>query len=367
MLSINNPIQSTWIFICIFLLSVFLFYRSQKDNTLSYSRTQELKGFAIFAIIFSHIGYFLISDHQFLFPLSIMAGVGVNMFLFLSGFGLTMSQMKKEETTGTFYRRRVLKLLIPFWLILISFLTLDWFVLQIGYSKEFITKAFFGIFTQAQIFNDLNSPFWYFTLILFYYLLFPIVFSKKYAWLSGIVLYGLSYTVIVMKPEFLKEVLNLYKAHLIAFPAGICIAWLSTHSKIISGRINISRLKHVYNKFEKIIYPLALAGLLVFIGYFGIHSKVGAEINLEQSISLLTMTAIIILFLIKKYEYKILGLFGLYSYELYLLHWPIMSRYDIFYSYVPAWLATVLYLGLFIGLSWLLRKVTQYILILLKI
>jgi len=48
---------------------------------------------------------------------------------------------------------------------------------------------------------------------------------------------------------------------------------------------------------------------------------------------------------------------GVYSYETYLLHWPLMSRYDVFYHTLPAWIATIAWLAAFIGLGWMLRKV----------
>ena len=72
-------------------------------------------------------------------------------------------------------------------------------------------------------------------------------------------------------------------------------------------------------------------------------------------ISLLACGALIILFLIKKYESRFLYWFGFYSYEIYLLHWPILSRFDLFYRFAPAWLATVLYLAFFIASAWVMQ------------
>jgi peptidoglycan/LPS O-acetylase OafA/YrhL len=74
------------------------------------------------------------------------------------------------------------------------------------------------------------------------------------------------------------------------------------------------------------------------------------------------MLAIIWLFSANKIEFKLLSLFGLYSYEIYLFHWPILARYDIFYKYTPAWLATALYLVFFLGLAWFFKKIVELIL-----
>jgi peptidoglycan/LPS O-acetylase OafA/YrhL len=360
-LSINNPVSSTLIFICIFLIALLFSYRKTEDRGLSISKTQELKGFAILAVIFSHIGYFLIQEHEFLFPLSVFAGVGVNMFLLLSGLGLTMSALKKEESILTFYKRRIHKLFFPFWLVLFSFLILDFFILGISYPKEFIIQSVFGIFLHANIFQDLNSPFWYITLIIFYYVLYPIFFSKKYPWISAFILYLIPYTIVVYNPSFLKDVITLYKVHLLAFPLGVLLARgcsISIDKSQLLKQIP-SKVKQVYFVSKKYLYFVYIISLLGIISYFSIHSGIGESVKKEEFISLIMVFSLILLFYIKKNEYRVLSIFGLYSYEIYLLHWPIVYRYNIFYTYVPSWLATILYLFLFLGLGWVLKVVSE--------
>lgn len=364
-LSINNPVQSTYIFIGIFLTALFLLVQKKKEKGFSISLTQELKGFAILAVIFSHIGYFLVYQHEFLYPLSIWAGVGVNIFLFLSGFGLTLGRLKKDESIIEFYKKRLSKVLIPFWLVLIGFLVLDYFALGITYSFKFVTHAFLGIFTTASLYTDVNSPFWYLTLLLFYYLLFPIFFSKKYPWVTAIILYSITYFIIKSEPLFLENVLGLHKVHILAFPLGIVFAWAYTGSDIFKNIFQ--KIKSTPQIFKDIFYYFSLIGLIALIAYFSIHSGVGETVRIEQTISLITMFGIMTLFFIKKIEFKLLSFFGVYSYELYLLHWPIMYKYDFLYKYIPAWSATILYLIIFIGLGWILKKISNVISQVLKI
>jgi peptidoglycan/LPS O-acetylase OafA/YrhL len=361
LVSINNAVFNNWVFISIFLILILVSCKRKREQGFSLSITKELKGFAILAIVFSHIGYFLITDHQFLFPLSVLAGVGVNLFLFLSGYGLTISSLSKKEGKFQFYKKRLIRLLIPFWIVLISFLLMDYFLLGISYDKDFIIKAFLGIFTNAELFESLNSSFWYITLILFYYILFPLVFIKRYPWISALLLYFLSYYFLIkLDLVWLEEVAKLYKLHIFAFPLGVGIAWIFTEPKILNNFI-ILKTKQIYKKIEKFAYPIISIFLIIFISYFAINSGVGETIKLEQNISIVTMFAIILLFLIKKFEFRLLGLFGIYSYELYLFHWPIMYRYEIFYKYFPAWIATILYLVLFICLGWVLQLVSKNI------
>jgi peptidoglycan/LPS O-acetylase OafA/YrhL len=112
---------------------------------------------------------------------------------------------------------------------------------------------------------------------------------------------------------------------------------------------------------------------LIFAGYMACHSSAGnwpqlADILksagfdpgffIGQTTSLVTMAALIVFFSLKKFDNKFLYIYGVYSYETYLLHWPLMSRYDIFFQYLPAWAATILWVIAFIGIGWLLQKIT---------
>ena len=351
--SINNPIQATWIFSLVFAATLLISIRPRKiSEWFPTSLTSELKGAAIFMIVISHIGYFLVNDHRFLWPLSIMAGVGVNLFLFLSGFGLAASGLQKDLSPWQFYKRRLLKLFTPFWLALVVFLAADFFILGKAYSLDFIAKAIFGIFTHADLYNDLNSPLWYFTFILFYYLLFPLVFSKKYPWLSAIVLFIAGDLLVRLEPGFLSNVMHLYEVHTVAFPLGVMAAWLVT--KLPSREI----LARLSSGWRAIVYYAVMLGLLAVFVYANINSGIGESASKEQWMSILAVIAIVLVFMMKKTDFRLFTLFGLYSYEIYLWHWPLLYRYGIIYGHMPDWLATILYFIIFLGIGWAAQKIT---------
>ncbi|MFA5876873.1 MAG: acyltransferase [Candidatus Paceibacterota bacterium] len=355
-IDILNPVSSTYIFaVLLFVGLMFSLKKKEHTELLPPALSQELKGFAMLAIILAHVGYFLVSDHRFLFPLSILAGVGVDLFLFLSGFGLALSALKKKLPLKAFYLRHLPKLYVPFWIVLAVLFVADFLILKNTYSWSYTLQSFAGFFPHANLFTDINSPLWYFTFILFFYLIFPLLFLKKRPLLSALLMYGVAEGIMFLHLPILKDTEHLYLLHTIAFPLGVAVAGLyerySKNREYLEGRI-------------KKLSVWILIPTIIFLGtifsYFAYFSGVGTPT--QQYISLLLTLLLVILFILKPFRINLFYLLGIYSYELYLIHWPLMSRYDIFYQSIPAWLATALYIPLLLGLSWLLHTLVVTIL-----
>lgn len=358
MIHIEDPVLATSL-IGIALAAAFSFsvHRRTDSELFSVRRTTELKGLAILAVVFAHIGYLLSDNPAFLFPLSIFAGVAVNLFLFLSGYGRTLYALSHDDSVLKFYREQLPRLYTPFWLAFMVIALFDAFVLSKYYSLSYLLQSALGIFTSANAFSDINSPMWYFTIIVFYYLSFPVFFSRARPWLSAILLYAFTYGIILIEPASIAAVIRLYAVHLVAFPLGMCVAWgVSTAGakKLMLGR----RLREI-RSIPGIVGSMAL---LVIISYLAIHSGVGGTIALEQSISIVTMLLVIGLFVLSRFEFGFLTIFGLYSYEIYLLHWPLISRYDVMYQTLPPAVATLLYLPLLIGIAVVFQKISTALL-----
>jgi membrane-bound acyltransferase YfiQ involved in biofilm formation len=160
-----DPVAQTLLFELLLGAVIIFSLRLKKNSNLSPGVSSELKGVAILAVIFGHVGYYLSSDTRFLYPLSIMAGVGVNLFLFLSGYGLTLSNEEKPLSSIQFYRKRLGRLFIPLWITLGAILLADAYFLNLHYPINEIIKAAFGFFPHANLYTDINSPLWYFTFI----------------------------------------------------------------------------------------------------------------------------------------------------------------------------------------------------------
>ena len=354
-ISVDNAQFQTIIFGIFFVFGQILSLRSTIAKPFfGKSRTEELKGFAILAIIFSHIGYFLVSDHSFLYPFSILAGVGVNLFLFLSGFGLTLSALKDPLPVLDFYKKRLSKLFLPMWLVVILLISADFIFLNRSYSGLTIVQALLGFFPYADIFKSLDSPLWYFSLIFFYYLIFPLLFWKRFAYLCPLFLWLVAYLILKINLPINPDVLNLYRRHLIAFPLGVLFAYMYTANNLDFVR---QQLKKIFlTNYLK--YILATLALLIF-AYFSVNSGVDKGRNIEQTISVITMFSIVFIFTIKGFEVRLFNLFGKYSYAIYLIHWPILSRYGFIYQFIPGYLVTLLYLLIFLILGWGITKVTE--------
>lgn len=355
---IESPEQQTYFFIAVFVIFlIFSFRKLKEEPSFNIKITNELKGLAILMIIFSHMGYFLADNNSFLFPLSVGGGIGVNLFFFLSGYGLSVSTLNRSCSIINFYKDRVMKLIIPLWIVLTLILFSDYLILSRTYYFDEILHSFLGYFPISDLSFSINSPLWFITPIIFYYLIFPLIFNKKYLYISGILLAFFSYILLfnsqignfLVSSQILnKDLLILYQIHFAAFPLGMIAADLIFNKKIFR---NI--------KFNPLIQGLLVFSALIIICYFSINSFVGIDKIKEQFISLTVSLLMVFVFVYKNIKITLLSLFGIYSYEIYLVHWPIMSRYDVFFNILPPALAVILYLLLFLGIGFILQKTTN--------
>ncbi len=365
-ISLTHASQSSSLFLLVFAAALLLSLRRRRQGgALPPAVTQELKGLGILAIVFAHIAYMLVDDNRFLYPLSIAAGIGVDLFLFMSGFGLTLGMLKKPLGAAEFYRRRLVKVFIPFWLVLAALFALDALVLGRHYPPGYLLQSFLGWFPRASAWEDINSPFWYISWMLAFYALFPLLFSARWPWLTALLLAVLANAFALTDPLQLQA--NwLHRLHTHAFSLGILAAWLlARHGALLDARLAALRTRPA---------GIALTLLLLLAaGFMASHNtaadwpRLAAALQaggfhdgffIGQASSLLAMALLVAAFALKALDCRLLYLFGVYSYETYLLHWPLMARYDLFYAQLPAWLATLLYLLLFIALGWLLQKLT---------
>ena len=366
-ITLTDDIYQTNLIVIAVLIAVLLltFKRSKHTDLFPISVTQELKGLGILTVVFAHFAYMLVTNADFLFPLSIIAGVGVDLFLFMSGYGLTVGMLKKPLPIFEFYKRRVIKIFIPFWVALILIFAANAIFLDIHYTFPYMIQSLLGWFPTAEGFDDVNSPFWYITWMMMFYVLFPLVFSTKRPWLSAIILAVIATLIGVYNPLNMGD--NwLHRLHTVAFSLGIVFAWVLFETKDKENKF-VAHLKEFRNK-AKIMPYVIIALMLGVVVYMSLHTTanhwptltaiLGKGYFVDQLTSIILMFAFIVIFSLKKFDNKFLSIYGLYSFEVYLIHWPLIGRYDIFFDYLPSWAAVIAWLVTFIVVSWLLQKIT---------
>ena len=355
---------STFVVIAFAILVLFTtFKQSTHSDVFPVSVTNELKGLGILTVVFAHFAYMKVTNADFLFPLSIIAGVGVDLFLFMSGFGLTVGMLKRPMKTVDFYKKRVIKIFIPFWIALIIMFIADALFMDKTYSVGYIIKSMLGFFPTADGFGDVNSPFWYITWMIMFYLLYPLVFFKDKPWLSAIILAVIA-TIIGTFNIFDLGSNWLHRLHTVAFSMGIILAWLLQVKEGEKNRF-IEYIKDFRDNSKDMKY-IVIAIMFVIVFYVSqrtgagswptLTSILGQGFFVEQLMSIVIMLAFTVIFILKKVDSKFLTMYGVYSYEVYLIHWPLMAKYDIFFVYLPAWAAVIAWLVAFILVSMLLQR-----------
>lgn len=280
-----------------------------------------------------------------------IGSIGVEIFLFLSGMGLFYSMMKNDDIWA-FYKRRMIRVLIPYLIVAIPYF---YFRDIIRYEESWITYlqniTFFSLFTEHE------TILWYIGLTLFTYLIYPFIFPlvkdgknlEKKLVIGFLVLLG----IYIFLQKFWTEPFN---------DARIAICRLSI---FYAGCVYAPKIyyKQNFNRFDKVLFYLGLPIKLV-CGYMEINGVDFSGIP-ERMVDFffgLFMTATLTMILEKwKVNSKVLKLAGNYSLELYMLHMVIrsvMRELDYKMSDPINYAVCVL---ISIGLSWLLRKITDSI------
>lgn len=120
---------------------------------------------------------------------------GVDVFLFLSGFGLYFSLSKKSVNLRNWYWNRFVRILPEFWL----YLFVAWFV-----AMDYSIKSFFELLLCATTLGYwipiIPYKLWYISSILFFYAIYPLIFHcyKKRGVIVPIVAIGIGLTVILL-------------------------------------------------------------------------------------------------------------------------------------------------------------------------
>ena len=269
-----------------------------KIYSISKDDTNLIKGFAIFCIVFHNFFHWLPpmpGENEFGFSanriftffsqiasnpaeiinilFSYLGHFGVQLFIFISGYGLALSMMKRSRSWGIFVLER-LKKIYPLLLTGLIFL----FFSNILFKGELLSDTIWRELKKKLLFVhilypnsglEVNGPWWFFGLIVQLYILFPLIFRCIQKWnLAALGIIAIvSYTWIFISQYFaqsLWEVPLMENApgHIVEFSFGIWFA-LNKDKKLSWIFFVIAVALFCLGNFHKCFYPFTFISIVV--------------------------------------------------------------------------------------------------------
>ena len=272
-----------------------------------------------------------------------ISGLGfhaVGVFIILSGWTLMQSTARRAETGtihwGAWYWARLVRLYPMYWVAHLVYLVSP-FVARLEPVDDRIILSLLGLrFIDIQMnFMYLNAAWWYFSMLIQFYLIFPLLFwtaRRAGPWLF--LLIGCAagffarYVLLVLWPQNGLWVLGGFAiCRLPEFALGISLAMWYTQSP---ARLESFLLRGAGFTVGLILYPTALQLYNGLYEYIFVDFATGACCMLE----IVGIAGIILLF---KEPAKLFGLVGLYSYGLYLIHQPYVIWLGLRIREIPIW------------------------------
>lgn len=333
----------------------------QKENKYYYlisKYRKELMGLAALLILYFHDWVYIFDDILLLSKIEHLGkhifNFGVDIFFFLSGFGLVNSINK--NTKKQFYLKRFKRLFLPFIICGIAF------SLHFNWSLIDTIKAFTG---YSFLFENMYKLLWFTFAILILYLIFPYYYqllskSKNQMIFTAITIAAIITTGIILK-VYIREDLYGFINRIPVFVVGVYIG----QSKTIDA-LNITKKKNI------VIFILGIIGLI--LSYLMKYKGISFILPVGECFIPYSLMSISVCFLFPQFLEAIknkiilnaLSFYGSISYELYccqeivafIILDPIRNKY-------PAILLNIGFLIFISVLSYILlvlnKAVTNYI------
>jgi peptidoglycan/LPS O-acetylase OafA/YrhL len=272
-----------------------------------------------------------------------ISGLGfhaVGVFIILSGWTLMQSTLHRSEdgaiAWGAWYRARFLRLYPMYWVAHLVYLVSP-FVARLEPVDDRIILSLLGLrFIDIQMnFMYLNAAWWYFSMLIQLYVMFPLLFwTARRTGPSAFLLIACAagffarYVLLVLWPQNGLWVLGGFAiCRLPEFALGISLAMWHTQSPT---RLEWFLLRGAGFVVGLILYPAALQLYHGLYPYIFVDFATGLCCMLE----VVGIAGLISLF---NSPAKLFGLVGLYSYGLYLTHQPYVIWLGLRIREVPIW------------------------------
>lgn len=180
--------------------------------------TRILKGIAIIMVVVQHLGQAV--DIGIVNPLG---PIGVFLFLFLSGYGLTCSYLVNGRRE--YLKKKIMKVYAPYAFAIVLFLLWSFVIRDFPESGTIIKYFFFRSLPQGSYWYMLLLFYWY---IMFYFLSF--VIDRDVPLILGLILFA---ALILMVQKFSP----IYVWQFASFPIGVITARYPTQTDSVAEQL----------------------------------------------------------------------------------------------------------------------------------
>lgn len=285
----KNFIEFIFIWFVLYIIGLIIFRRKSNDfDFMSKSHTNICRAVAALIIIFQHVagGFGL----RYFTPLG---GIGVAMFLILSGYGLNES-FKHKGIGGGYWKTKIVRVLIPYILVCFMVVLCD-------------TLAGVDVYIHH---------YWYLDIMLLWYLVFYALIKVPNLYVNRNLVLGLASICVFVVGSILNN--GLWAEQAVSFFMGV---WMSDN----------------YKKIKKKMTDIRVIIALLIIGVVLLGCKQISEIRaledtaMWQGIQLVMKVSVAVAFIGATYRLRhvfnnqMIRIIGSISYELYLVHINILS------------------------------------------
>lgn len=269
-------------------------------ESLSVSDSTKIKGILCVMVMFHHFSGWFVDQNIIIYTFSHIGSFIVGMFFFLSGYGLSKSDLKKKPGFKL-YIKRFLRIILPYWICEIVYLIVH-FVFNVGLDAEVngvnLIKSVFTI-------GEIVSFSWYVTATLAVYLIYylSLKFVKR-KYLPIVII-----AVMIVTFAFVPDLWVTY----FAFPLGMIIS--EKEDRFIGKDKNT--LKSGIIALLSIVIVAASCVFKILSQNYGQQMLM----NICDSMGAVAFSLLVYILLTKiKVGNAVTAFFGKMSYEFYLLH-----------------------------------------------
>jgi peptidoglycan/LPS O-acetylase OafA/YrhL len=299
-----------------------------------------------------------------------ISGLGfhaVGVFIILSGWALMESTARRATTAsvswGKWYRTRFLRLYPMYWVAHLVYL-ISPFVARLEPIDHRIILSLLGLrFVDITMnFMYLNAAWWYFSMLIQFYLIFPLLFWSArrlgpwtFLFIASAIGFFVRYLMLIVYPQHGLWLLGGFAiCRLPEFALGMAVGMWHSQSPARAERFFLRGAGLVAGL---LLYPAALQLYRNGYTYIFVDFATGAccfltVVGVAGIISRLNALA------------KIFGLVGVFSYGLYLIHQPYVIWLGLRIRQQPIWMFLLIFFVTFAVLSaWgmLLEKSTDWL------